>query len=58
MQRKKLQELADLMRETLSNAQKHSPHLSRSCGIPLHSILLALGYESRLVEMLGKRYGR
>lgn len=56
----RLRELACELRETLKKPQKISArawYFSRRHDIPLHTILLALGYESSLVDMLGQRYG-
>jgi hypothetical protein len=59
--RERLQELAYQIRETLKGPQKtpaRAERIIRRYNMPLDNILLALGYESSLVEMLGQRYGR
>ena len=59
--RERLQELAYQIRETLEGLHQIPAGDARISGrynIPLDNILLALGYESSLVEMLGRRYSR
>jgi len=53
--RDKLQDLA----RRLDEALKGAPHKFPSASITghLHKILLTLGYEASLVEMLGQKYG-
>jgi len=59
--RGKLQDLVGQLQDTLKGAPPKIPasgvpvmtHYGRS----LHKILLALGYEASLVEMLGQKYG-
>jgi hypothetical protein len=58
---RRMQELAYEMRQSLKSPHKipaRGARLSRRYNIPLHYILLALGYESSLVEMLGQRHPR
>lgn len=59
--RESMQQLAHQIRETLKRPREipaSGAHIGTRRNIPLHNILLALGYESSLVEMLGQRYGR
>jgi hypothetical protein len=59
--RERLQEFACQIRETLRTPRTipaSGARISRRYNIPLDNILLALGYESSLVEMLGQPYGR
>lgn len=58
--REALQELAYRIRETLTRQEtpSHPACLNRPYNVALASILLGLGYESSLVEMLGRSDGR
>jgi hypothetical protein len=53
--REKLQELAHRLDEALKGAPRKIP--SASITGHLHKILLSLGYEASLVEMLGQKLG-
>jgi len=51
------QEIRKGLKQSHKSSDKGS-YVPKGVNMSLNHILLALGYESSLVEMLGKRYGR
>jgi len=51
-----MQLFASQLRDTLSNVTERDPARNTPITIRLNQILLAMGYDSSLVEMLGRKF--